>query len=243
MSPELGAGERVLEAVSRAASQLCSRDWGAPVHTVYNPLEYARDPALAYHRRFVLDSARVLWMGMNPGPFGMVQTGIPFGARRTVQEVLGITGRVSPPARQHPRRPIQGFSETREEVSGKRLWGMVSETWGSAARFAETNALVNYCPLAFLNERGANIPLPGLAAADRRAVEEACDASLGQTLRILSPEICVAIGKVAETALRRVGAPNVVLLPHPSPASPQANRDWSGMARRALSEAGLLPAR
>ncbi len=234
-------GQVVFASVSNAASDLQDRAWQAPVHLVYNPLDYAKDPALAYHRRYVRARSGFLWMGMNPGPFGMVQTGVPFGARETVQEHLGITGAVNRPAREHPRRPIRGFAETREEVSGRRLWTFVAETWGSVDRFAQAHALVNYCPLAFLNERGANIPLPGLAAADRRAVYARCDESLRQTLHILQPRYCVAIGRVAESALARVEAPHIVLLPHPSPASPQANRDWSGLARSALSAAGLLP--
>ena len=48
-----------------------------PVTHVYNPLDYAWAAHEAYLRRYAASPKRVLFMGMNPGPVGMVQPGVP----------------------------------------------------------------------------------------------------------------------------------------------------------------------
>ena len=50
-----------------------------PVACVYNPLAYAWAPHELYLTRHAASRKRVMFLGMNPGPFGMVQTGVPFG--------------------------------------------------------------------------------------------------------------------------------------------------------------------
>ena len=47
---------------------------------------------------------------MNPGPFGMVQTGVPFGEVEAVRSWLrAAMARSSKPAHEHPKRPIEGL--------------------------------------------------------------------------------------------------------------------------------------
>ena len=104
---------------------------------------------------------------MNPGPFGMVQTGIPFGDVRTVTDWLGIADGVSPPPNQHPARPVLGFACTRIEVSGSRFWGLISDRFGTPDRFFAEHFVLNYCPLAFLGDTGRNIP-PDKLSGHRR---------------------------------------------------------------------------
>ena len=89
---------------------------------VYNPLDYAWTPYEAYVRRFCATSKRVVFLGMNPGPFGMVQTGIPFGEVAAVRDWLQIEGPVVKPAREHSQRLVLGFACTRSVASGRRLW-------------------------------------------------------------------------------------------------------------------------
>ncbi|XP_064494777.1 single-strand selective monofunctional uracil DNA glycosylase [Pseudopipra pipra] len=48
---------------------------GPPVTHVYDPLDYAWDPHSHFVRRFLRSPKAVLFLGMNPGPFGMAQTG------------------------------------------------------------------------------------------------------------------------------------------------------------------------
>src|SRR5213596_435276 len=98
---------------------------------VYNPLVYARAPHEAYLERWGTESPReVVMVGMNPGPFGMAQTGVPFGDVGAVRDWLGIETRVGKPLREHPRRPVTGFGCARSEVSGQRLWGLFAERFG-----------------------------------------------------------------------------------------------------------------
>ena len=70
----------MLARISRAlARDVQTLDFSGPVTHVYNPLEYARAPHEAYLERWGRGPKRVVLLGMNPGPFGMAQTGVPFG--------------------------------------------------------------------------------------------------------------------------------------------------------------------
>lgn len=178
---------------------------------------------------------------MNPGPWGMTQTGVPFGEVGRVRDWLGITGSVHPPPQQHPKRPVHGFACTREEVSGARLWDWFKARFKTPGRFFDACAVHSYCPLTFLAESGANLTPDKLRVADRAPLETLCDAYLAKVLEILSPRHCIAIGVYAEKALNRVApGQEVVRILHPSPASPAANRDWAGSVDRRLESAGLF---
>src|SRR5262245_50837480 len=97
--------------------------FGPPVAFVYNPLIYARKNYSQYVTRFGRPPREILLVGMNPGPFGMAQTGVPFGEVSMVRDWLGICEKVGRPPREHPKRPVRGFDCHRREVSGQRLWG------------------------------------------------------------------------------------------------------------------------
>lgn len=47
-----------------------------PVRYVYNPLEYAWDTHRCYVEKYCRSGQSILFLGMNPGPFGMGQTGV-----------------------------------------------------------------------------------------------------------------------------------------------------------------------
>lgn len=209
---------------------------------VYNPLEYARAPAEAYLDRFARRGIDALWLGMNPGPFGMAQTGVPFGEVSLVRDWLGIEGVVRKPKREHPKRPIQGFDCPRSEVSGARLWGWARDRFGTPEAFFTRFFVWNYCPLVFMEESGRNLTPDKLAAEERTALFEHCDEALRRTVDILDPGLIVGIGGFAH---KRAGAalPNdtrrVETILHPSPASPLANRGWAAQAEKQLAEMGL----
>ena len=78
---------KVSRSLSRAVSKL---DFGGPVTHVYNPLQYARRPHALYLSRFGAEPRDVVFVGMNPGPFGMAQTGVPFGDVGFVRDWMGI---------------------------------------------------------------------------------------------------------------------------------------------------------
>ena len=171
----------------------------------------------------------------------MVQTGVPFGDVPSVRDWLGVEAPVGAPARTHPKRPVHGFACKRREVSGQRLWGWAAARCGDAPRFFRHAFIANYCPLAFMNAGGANLTPPTLPAAYRKQLLDACDDALRRTLQLLQPRLAVGVGAFAAARLKAC-APDglrVATLPHPSPASPSANRDWAGQADAAMAAAGV----
>lgn len=218
-----------------------------PVALVYNPLQYAWEPHRRYLERYGQAPRPILLLGMNPGPFGMAQTGVPFGDVGSVRDWLGIDAPVGQPADQHPKRPVLGFGCPRTEVSGQRLWGWARQRFGSPEAFFAQAFVANYCPLVFMTETGRNLTPDKLSAAERRPLFAACDQALRQTVQALQPEVVVGIGGFAEQRARVAladGGLRIGRVLHPSPASPAANRGWAGQAERELSALGLrLPPR
>lgn len=204
-----------------------------PVAYVYNPLEYARETHEQFLTRYGNGSKRFVFLGMNPGPFGMAQTGVPFGEIDAVQNWLGIFGFVGKPPQEHPAKTVDGFGCPRSEVSGRRLWGLFRERFGAPENFFREHFVTNFCPLLFVagNERGKNLTPEDLVPAERDAVNAPCDLFLRRLAEILEPEWLVGVGNFAETAAKRAlaGMPvKFTRIIHPSPASPAANKDWSG---------------
>jgi single-strand selective monofunctional uracil DNA glycosylase len=215
--------------------------FAAPVTHVYNPLVYARAPHEAYLERWGRARGRVLLLGMNPGPFGMAQTGVPFGDVGMVRDFVGVEAAVTKPAREHPRRPVLGFACPRSEVSGRRLWGWGRERFGTAARFFARFFVLNHCPLAFLEASGKNRTPDKLPAAEREPLLAACDRALARAVELLAPSVVVGVGTFARAAAERALGADVRIgaIPHPSPASPAANRGWAALAERELAALGI----
>jgi single-strand selective monofunctional uracil DNA glycosylase len=234
--------DRLLAAAKQLNGVLRGLKFSPPVTQVYNPLAYAWAPYEAYVRRFGGAPRRVVFLGMNPGPFGMVQTGVPFGEITAVRDWLQIQAVVSKPPREHPRRPVAGFACTRSEVSGRRLWGLFAERFGSPARFFADHLVMNYCPLAFIESSGRNRTPDKLRPSEKAALFAACDAHLRTVVDALQPEWLLGIGdfalKRAEQAFPN-GTPRLGRILHPSPASPAANRNWAALAARQLEDLGV----
>jgi single-strand selective monofunctional uracil DNA glycosylase len=210
---------------------------------VYDPLVYARAPHEAYLERWGSKRPReVLMVGMNPGPFGMAQTGVPFGDVAMVRDFVGITGPVGKPAHEHPARPIAGFGCLRSEVSGTRFWGWARERFGTAERFFERIFVANWCPLVFMDESGRNRTPDRLPASERAPLFRVCDAALARVFQTLRPSLVIGVGGFAEKRAREALGANVTIgcILHPSPASPAANRDWAGVAEGQLEELGFV---
>ena len=248
-SAEPAAQTPVVEALLEAGRQLADRvdmlRFSKPVSHVYNPLRYAWRPYEAYLRKYATNRKQVVFLGMNPAPFGMVQTGIPFGEVRAVVDWLGIREVVETPSRQHPSRPVQGFECPRSEVSGQRLWGFFAQQFAPPQDFFREHLVMNYCPLAFLEESGRNRTPDKLVPAERKRLFEACDEHLSTTLAVLQPEWLVCVGGFACARGREVveglaGAIRICQILHPSPASPAANRGWGEAVLRQLLEHGIL---
>lgn len=230
---------QVQQDLSRALGKL---RFGPPVTHVYDPVTYAYRPMQAYFDRWGRGPREVLLLGMNPGPFGMAQTGVPFGDPRLVRDFLGIEAPVDKPKREHPKRPIEGFAGTRGEVSGQRLWGFVRDAFGTPERFFDRYFVLNYCPLSFMEASGKNRTPDKLPPAERGALLARCDEALGRSLALLAPRLLVGVGAFAEERLR-AAAPSgfsgrIGRILHPSPASPLANKGWPEAVTKELRALG-----
>lgn len=214
-----------------------------PVTHVYNPLVYAAKPHQAYVERFARPGCEALLLGMNPGPFGMAQTGVPFGDVVFVRDWMGIEAPVGQPSHPHPKRPIEGFACTRREVSGSRLWGWARDRFEVPDRFFDRFYVHNYCPLCFMEESGRNFTPDKLRADQKQALFAACDAAVVALVAWLQPRCLIGVGAFAETRLRAAvgeGDFRFGRIPHPSPASPVANRGWAEAAEAALTGLGIV---
>jgi len=222
MSKKLTAITREL---SRAVGTLLFHD---PVAYVYNPLEYAWKSHKSYLERYGEGKGRVLLIGMNPGPWGMAQTGVPFGEVASVRDFLRIEEKVKQPERVHPKRPIQGFDCQRSEVSGRRVWEWAKERYGTPESFFNEFFVINYCPLCFMEEGGKNRTPDKLKPEERDAVFEVCDVALRKFVKELEPSKIVGIGGFAKKrAMKTLDRDDIETILHPSPASPIANRGWA----------------
>jgi single-strand selective monofunctional uracil DNA glycosylase len=216
--------------------------FGPPVTHVYNPLVYAWPTHREYLVRYGKGPKRVVFVGMNPGPFGMAQTGVPFGEVAAVRGWLGLDGEVQTPAQAHPKRPVEGFNCPRSEVSGRRLWGLFAKRFGTAHAFFIDHFVVNYCPLLFLQASGCNCTPDKLAKSELQLVQNGCDRHLRRVLRELRPKWVIGIGQFAFGRVQAVAGESGVQMAsilHPSPASPASNRDWEGTVIRQLQDLGV----
>ena len=242
LAAELAKAAREL---SRALDRLRIR---RPVTHVYNPLDYAWQAHERYLHQYGASRKRVVFLGMNPGPFGMVQTGVPFGEVNAVRNWLKIEAPIGKPRLEHPKRPVEGFASKRSEVSGRRLWGLFADRFGSARNFFADHFVVNYCPLAFFDMSGHNLTPDKLAAAQSAALFVACDCHLARVVEILQPQWLIGVGDFAQKRARLV-VPEIPAgvgrsvqfgkILHPSPASPAANKDWAGKATAQMKALGL----
>lgn len=237
---------RLIEVVDELVEAVEALEFGPPVTHVYDPLVYAREPHRAYLERYGGAPKKVLLVGMNPGPWGMSQTGVPFGEIALVRDWMGIDGRVGRPEPEHPKRPVEGFDCSRSEVSGRRLWGWARERFGPAERFFERFFVWNYCPLVFLEESGRNRTPDKLPKAEAEPLLAACDRALEATVAHLRPPLVVGVGRFAEDRARAALASDgseadleIGRILHPSPASPAANRGWAEAAEEQLRELGV----
>lgn len=220
----------------------------AGVSHVYNPLRYMW-PA---HERFLsrhyvrereslpnvgrLDlyrpagtakSRRYLILGMNPGPHGMVQTGLPFGDVVNAAAMLGYKTGDQIPAPDlasvalHPSRPVIGLSATRREASGERLWGGLASIWGSLDAVLADCFAANYCPLAYFADdaSGTNVtpeefgkrtvngkPNPRYDTAYAAELDEVCLPYLVRVARAMRVEVILAVGRYAEVKAKIIAA-------------------------------------
>jgi single-strand selective monofunctional uracil DNA glycosylase len=240
----MSASVELIRAGRVLADELRPLRFSEPVTHTYLTLDYAAVGHEAYLEKFGASRKRVLFLGMNPGPYGMAQTGIPFGEISAVRDWMGLSPEIGKPADEHPKRKILGMDCPKSEVSGRRLWGLFSEKFPKAEDFFKDHLVINFCPLVWMKDTGANLTPDKIRAAEMAAVDAACQKHLRRVIEILEPEFLIGVGGYAEgqmiTAKEALGIHAVTgRILHPSPASPAANRGWAEVAERQLRELGL----
>ena len=237
--------ENLVKVARELSRSVGSLSFELPTAYIYNPLEYAWEIHRHYLELAGDGKKKVVFLGMNPGPYGMAQTGVPFGEIPAVRDWMGLRGEVGKPNPEHPKRPVEGLACTKSEVSGRRLWGLFSDKFPDAKDFFKDHFVANYCPLVFMEESGRNRTPDKLTASEKKPLEEACDQHLREIFDILDPEWLIGVGAFAEKratiALSGLGIKIGKVL-HPSPASPAANRGWAEAATGQLIEQGIWPA-
>ena len=242
-----------LQAAAELRDAVDAMAFSTPLACVYNPLDYAWDAFAAYVERFGEGPKRAVFLGMNPGPWGMAQTGVPFGEVAAVRDWMKLNVPTGRPENEHPAYPVRGLDCPRSEVSGKRLWALFSFRFGSAENFFKEYFVINYCPLLFIAKprrdkqgnpigREHNLTPDGLKGRDREALYDACDRHLWAAVRALNPRWLVGIGTFAASRAKDVFGETdvkVIKILHPSPASPLSNKDWPGIVTRQLDDAGV----
>ena len=216
--------------------------FSAPVTHVYNPLAYARASYVRYLRLYARSPKEIVLLGMNPGPWGMAQTGVPFGEVTAVRDWLNIDVPIGRPAKMHPKRPVKGFECIRREVSGKRLWGWARMVFKTPSSFFSRFFVANYCPLMFLESGGRNRTPNQLRASERKPLLEICDRALRRTIEQLTPLYVIGVGQFAEERARMALTDMDVTIgriTHPSPANPKANRGWEAIIEKEIAALGI----
>ena len=230
----------------KLSGELDDMNFSAPVAIVYNPLRYAAD-GLEKYLRYSENDKRVVFLGMNPGPWGMAQTGVPFGEVEAVKIFLKLKDiHVNAPENEHELYKVRGLECPRSEVSGKRLWGLFEKKFGTAEKFFDEHFVLNYCPLLFLETSGENrvrnLTPDKLKKSEREVLFEVCNECFRKIIEVFKPEFVVGVGNFAEErarfALEGLDVKITKIL-HPSPASPQSNKDWDKKVTAQLIEAGV----
>lgn len=254
-SADSGVASALVDIAARLRDRTRRLAFADPVAFVYRPLDYAWSAHEQFTRKYGGLGARVLLVGMNPGPWGMAQTGVPFGEVAAVRDWLAIDAEIKRPSKEHPKRPVEGLACRRNEVSGARLWGWAADRFGAPESFFSRYFVANFCPLCFMEESGRNRTPDKLPAAEREPLFAACEEALREMCEVLRPELVVGVGAFAEARARAAvekmravagkyaGATSespirIGRMPHPSPASPAANRGWAKQADAALKALG-----
>ena len=238
----MDTSKRVTAAAKRLRDAVNELHFAPPVTHIYNPLDYAWAAHETYLERYANTPKRVLFMGMNPGPFGMAQTGVPFGEIKAVRDWLLIQAPIRQPPQFNAKRPIRGFDCPRTEISGQRLWQLFADRFGDAENFFASHCVINYCPLAFMESSGCNRTPNKLPLSEKAALFAECDRHLREVVVALEPDWLIGIGdfafKRAEEAFPNA-LPKIGRILHPSPASPAANANWAALATAELEKLGV----
>ncbi|KAK3893820.1 hypothetical protein Pcinc_002381 [Petrolisthes cinctipes] len=234
--------QKFLDIEAEQCKELLKLQYGQGQLLVYNPLDYASQIHHDFVSKFCRGPKKVLLLGMNPGPWGMGQTGVPFGHVDYARDWLEVKGEVTKPVNEHEKRPISGLNCKRKEVSGDRMWSLLKQLSGTPEVLFTNIFLHNYCPLYFLKDSAKNVTPPELKVHERAELEKVCNRALVQVVDLLGVEHVIGVGNYAaeraRKALTNEGREDIKVstLMHPSPVNPAANKGWANIAIKQLTD-------
>ncbi len=237
--------KQILDIYISLSKKVDELKFSEPVTEVYNPLDYAWNGFESYITKFLSVNVKNVFLGMNPGPWGMAQTGVPFGEVNFVREWLNLKNIiVNKPENENADYKIEGLNCRRSEISGKKLWGLFKERFITTENFFSENIVLNYCPLLFMTDGKKsirNLTPDKLKMSERKLLFEICNESLKNILEIIKPDFLIGIGNFAASRLNEVNNldSKVVKILHPSPASPLSAKNWDLKVTEQLINSGV----
>ena len=154
-----------LRAWSRSSSaweKLSPRIAAAAGWKVWNPGSYGAPWHRVFREIYPLRERPILMFGLNPGPYGMGQTGIPFTDVRRLRQCLPKMALTLRERGREPRVPglaprsLRRFFTREFESSAVRVYRFLELGWGSAEKGWRSVGVANSCPLLFLDPEGRN---------------------------------------------------------------------------------------
>lgn len=232
---------------------------------VVNPGSYGERWHARFRRTYPLRRNPLLFCGLNPGPYGMAQTGVPFtDLKRLRAELprlateLEATGSalVPPGLAPAPLRPFLTRTFESSSVRVYRFLALVRETAEAALRDV---VFVNPCPLLFVERRSGENRTPADLPRELRRAAGTARAGLERAARLmaafdaarlevvtraverLEPRGAVLLGRdvaavIGDSLRARLGARAVVEWEHPARAVPDR---WARGLASELRRRGL----
>ncbi|XP_073819638.1 uncharacterized protein isoform X2 [Musca autumnalis] len=222
------------------------REFSFQLHT-YNPVVHAAEIHCNYLQKYLDSPKRILFVGMNPGRYGALQTGIPFGNITTVKIGMGLKGRITPTPGQRGKIRIRGLEapEVEHDSSSTRFWRLISELFDGAENYLdllfEKCFVHNFCPLVFIDSDGLNVSLPYIEPNPRLFAE--CRKTLGKQITLLKPDLIICIGKFVRSMLsktRQAKGREILMIEHPSYKNYISADKWIEDAKEVFQSNGLF---
>jgi len=203
-----------------------------------DPTRYCRSAWAAY-LQMAARLGCVLVVGMNPGPHGMAQTGVPFTDPWIVDELDLQAPRADvPPADipavgswRHRSHRARGVLGSKREESAKRLWPLLREICApyaavgpSADKIAEATRrvcnevlLVNALPICWLDPAGKNVSAEQVEkrapAQVREGLRDLVNEWLQAVADILRPAAVIGVGRWAREFVTDLDVDHFVEIP------------------------------